>query len=710
MPPSTADTWLCEVALAIVALPLAGFAVQVFAGRKLPPRSRGGDWLPTLCAFGSFALAAYLLVFLLRSPEGVAPQRWYPAAGSRWLDVGSHGARGFRVDLGIAVDNLTIAMLFVVSTVSFLVHLYSWGYMRGEPRYSRFFAYLGLFTFAMLGLCAAANLLVLFIFWELVGVTSYFLIGFRFEKPPAARAAIKAFVTTRFGDLGLLAAILVIASRVGSLEFDDIFASVARGDWPAPLLAGVGLCLFLGPMGKSAQFPLHIWLPDAMEGPTPVSALIHAATMVAAGVYLVGRLFPFLAGAPYFEGHFQDSDVLFAVAAVGAFSAFFAATIAVVQTDVKKVLAYSTISQLGTMMLGLGSGSVAAGLFHLVTHAFFKALLFLGAGSVIHAVGSNELRDMGGLGRKMPVTRATFLVGVLAISGFPFLSGFYSKEAVLSAALSFATGRGTLLAWAPFALGTATAGLTAFYMFRLYFLAFAGEPRNLEAHRRAHESPRTMTVPLCVLAALSVVAGGAFLPGFDARWFEARVSSEMLVPSVAAAAESGQALHGAGAGAAVLAASLGLFAAGSALAALFFLPRGPLYGRAFARPGTALGAVRRFLENLWYVDAALVGGAVALARAVARLAGFLERYAIDACVNAWAPISRGLAAAIGFADARGVDGAVRAVGEASLRLGSGARRVQTGILPDYVTASLIALCGLFVLGAAFLFFVRAAVF
>src|SRR5688572_59105 len=532
-PESTASTDLCKLALVILFLPLCGFAIQIFFGKSIPPRKRQGDWIPTAAIFGALLISIYMVARLLASHEGIEAQRWYPLTG--WLDVGRAGdgsAAGFTMHFGILVDNLTIVMLFVVTLVSFLVHLYSWGYMHGEVRYGRFFAYLGLFSFSMLGLCITSNLLFLFIFWELVGVCSYFLIGFYFEKKSAQHAALKAFMTTRIGDIGFFIAILVIASFVGSLEFQDIFRSVASGQWAPALLTFTALCLFCGPVGKSAQFPLHVWLPDAMEGPTPVSALIHAATMVAAGVYLVGRMFPFMAGAPYFQGDFLSSDALWVVALIGSFTAFFAATIAFAQTDIKKVLAYSTVSQLGYMMVGLGTGSVAAGLFHLTTHAFFKALLFLGSGSVIHAVHSNEMADMGGLRKKLPITYTTFLIGTLAISGLPLLSGFWSKEAVLGQALAFARlkeSQNALLAYAPFVLAAATAGMTAFYMFRLFFSVLHGPPRNEHAHEHAHESPWTMTVPLGVLALLSVVAGGfPLIKAFDPHWFEHRVSSEVL--------------------------------------------------------------------------------------------------------------------------------------------------------------------------------------
>src|SRR5262245_30964127 len=598
---------LCQQAFIILLLPLAAFVVQVFAGRRLP---RQGDWVPTGAMFLCFAIAAKMFfVDLLGNPTGVARQVWRPAAGVDWLVSGTGGGSGglLKIDFSVMVDNLTIVMLLVVTLVSFLVHLYSWGYMHGEERYNRFFAYLALFSFSMLGLCISAHLLFVFVFWELVGLCSYFLIGFYFEKKSASNAAIKAFLTTRVGDIGFFVAILIIFAQVGSLDFDAVFRSVQENKWTQGLLVVAGICLFAGAAGKSAQFPLHVWLPDAMEGPTPVSALIHAATMVAAGVYLMGRMFPFLAGPSYFSGDFWSSASLDVVALTGGFTAFFAATIAFSQTDIKKVLAYSTVSQLGYMMLGVGVGSVGAGLFHLTTHAFFKALLFLGSGSVIHAVHSNELKDMGGLRKKMPITFATFLVGTLAISGLPFLSGFYSKEAILTQALASAEHHHKFIYWLPFAFGITTALMTTFYMFRLFFKTFLGEPRNHHAYDHAHESPWTMTVPLCVLAVLSVVAGGAFWNDTP-KWFENRIASQLMsYPPLEESVLTGDAFRKMGeslehAHHSVLVMSLVAFLAGLAGAALFFLPASPLSKRELVRPGTVLGALHRGASNLWYVD------------------------------------------------------------------------------------------------------------
>jgi NADH-quinone oxidoreductase subunit L len=702
---------LCKLAFIILILPLVGFVIQVFFGKKIPPLKRQGDWIPTLAIFAAFVIACYMTGLMLLSPDGIERQVWYPLAGANWMTVGpaadaaAPGAGGVTLNFGIWIDNLSIIMLFVVTLVSFLVHLYSWGYMHGEVRYNRFFAYLGLFTFSMLGLCITSNLLFLFMFWELVGVCSYFLIGFYFEKKSAQNAAIKAFMTTRLGDVGFFIALLMIFSVVGSFEFADIFASVQRGDWAVPLLTTAAICLFLGPVGKSAQFPLHVWLPDAMEGPTPVSALIHAATMVAAGVYLVARMFPFMAGAAYFQGDFYSSDALMVVAVVGGITAFFAATIAFAQTDIKKVLAYSTVSQLGYMMIGLGVGSVSAGMFHLTTHAFFKALLFLAAGSVIHAVHSNELKDMGGLRKKVPYTYWTFLIGTLALSGLPLLSGFYSKEAILGNAIAFANHNGGFTAHVPFVLGILTAGMTAFYMFRVFFLTFHGEPRNQHAYEHAHESPWTMTVPLCVLAVLSVVAGG-LLPNLS-HWFEDRVASSVLVPPVDLTiyAQVQDALHH-DFHLPVMGASIGMFLVGVGLAALFFLPAGKFHGRDVCAAGTPLGAVRVFLANLWYIDRIWTWIVLRLVHVSQWAVGCFDKYVVDGSVNAWTTLVRYILGVVGALDYGGVDGTVRGIGETCLGMGARLRRMQTGLLQQYVYASIFIFAGICVVSAVIVFVVR----
>lgn len=698
---------LCVYSLIILLLPLVAFVFQVFFGKKLP---RQGDWLPT-GAIGLACLIACFMFVRMLFEGGIERQLWYPM--ENWLSIGDGY---FKMDFGILVDNLTIVMLFVVTLVSFLVHLYSCGYMHGEVRYNHFFAYLALFTFSMLGLCITSNLLFLFIFWELVGVCSYFLIGFYFEKKSASNAAIKAFLTTRVGDLGFFLAILMIAAVVGSFEFDSIFKSVEDGKWTDLQIAGVGLltvagiCLFFGPVGKSAQFPLHVWLPDAMEGPTPVSALIHAATMVAAGVYLVGRMFPFMAGPGYFEGNFFDSTPLMFVAYIGSFTAIFAASIAFAQTDIKKVLAYSTISQLGYMMLGLGVGSVAFGLFHLTTHAMFKALLFLGSGSVIHAVHSNEMKDMGGLRTKLPWTYRTFLIGTLAIAGLPFLSGFYSKEGILTQAMAAAKYNSVF--WIPFVFGMVTAVMTSFYMFRMFIKTFHGRPRNQHAFEHAHESPWTMTVPLVILAVLSIVIGG--YPGQDHAWFENQVNSEVIAQfevseSLRPEAQPGdeeqfpsQVLADVGhhfhhAHYPVLGMSILAFL-GGLLGAIYCFGRKIVQEKQYGLPGTPLAPLNKCLTNLWYVDALYNRVFFTLVEVLRHTCGIFDKWIIDGIVNLQGYLCRFISFLVGKFDNGIVDGSVNGVGKGTLGLGRWFRRLQTGNLQQYLYASVFL--AVLVLGAS----------
>ncbi len=408
-------------------------------------------------------------------------------------------------ELGIYIDALTAIMLVVVTTVGSCVQIYSLGYMKDDPRFSRFYAYLSLFLFSMLGLVLANNFFMIFIFWELVGLTSYLLISFWFEKKSAADAGKKAFLTTRVGDLGFILGLLLIGVYAGTFNYQEVFQKAAGGMIPASILTVAAIGVFCGAVGKSAQFPLHVWLPDAMEGPTPVSALIHAATMVAAGVYLVARSMALFVGS---------SEASMVVAIIGLITSFMAASIGLVQNDIKRILAYSTVSQLGYMIMALGlygydsseghhSPGFVAGTLHLMTHAFFKGLLFLGAGSVIHAVHTNDIQDMGGLSKKMKITSATFIIASLSIAGIFPLSGFWSKDEIIA----------TTVKHPVFMIFTlAIAFMTAFYMFRLCFLTFFGEPRDHHRFEHAHESPRVMTWPLMFLAVLSVFAGWVALP------------------------------------------------------------------------------------------------------------------------------------------------------------------------------------------------------
>jgi NADH-quinone oxidoreductase subunit L len=470
-----ANAWIIPL------LPLLAFVLIVlFTNRN--------QRLSSLISIGaicvSFVLSLVVIGAVLKNP--VASEFKFS-----WIDL-----LGFKIEMGMLIDPLTAVMLFVVCMVSMLVHIYSVGYMSGDPRFSRFFSFLSLFSFSMLGLVLANNFLGIFVFWELVGLTSYLLIGFWYEKKVASDAGKKAFITTRTGDLGFIVGILILTTAAGTFNFREMFHAVEAGHIPVALLTLGAIFLFAGAVGKSAQFPLHVWLPDAMEGPTPVSALIHAATMVAAGVYLVARTMTIYMAA---------ENAAIVVASIGCFTAFLAASIGLVQNDIKRVLAYSTISQLGYMIMVLGLGGYTAGTFHLYTHAFFKALLFLGAGSVIHAMHTNDIWDMGGLYPKMRTTAITFIVASLSISGIFPLSGFWSKDEILAVASHYHNPIFLIV-------GTLVAGMTSFYMFRLCFVTFFGKPRDQHRFDHAHESPKVMTIPLIVLAVLAVIAGWVGIP------------------------------------------------------------------------------------------------------------------------------------------------------------------------------------------------------
>ncbi|MBM7662475.1 NADH-quinone oxidoreductase subunit L [Bacillus mesophilus] len=471
---------MMEMAWLIPLFPLASFLTLLLIGKRMKEGSAYVGMLFTLIAL---VYSVIVLVTRFTSPN--------VKTEFTWLTIGE-----IQLTAGFEVNQLNALMLFIVSLVSFLVHMYSKGYMHDDERIHVFFAYLGLFTFAMLGLVLSPNLLQTYIFWELVGLGSFLLIGFYFYKNEAKAAAKKAFIMTRIGDVGLLIGMILLFWQVGSFEYDDIFAAVDAGAISYEMITLTAILIFIGAIGKSGQFPLHTWLPDAMEGPTPVSALIHAATMVAAGVYLVAALFPLFAAS---------ETALYTVAAIGAFTAIFAASIGLVQTDIKRVLAYSTVSQLGYMMLALGSAGYVAGVFHLMTHAFFKALLFLAAGSVIHAVHNQNIEEMGGLWKKLRVTAPLFLIGTLAISGVPLFSGFFSKEEIL--VVTWAHGNYGL-----FILAIIAAFFTAFYMFRLFFMVFTGNPRGNQKH--VHESPAVMTFPMIILGVLAVFAGYVNTPWF----------------------------------------------------------------------------------------------------------------------------------------------------------------------------------------------------
>ncbi len=624
---------MLPLALIVNFAPLVGFVVAIFWGKRLgEPKAAA---VPVAALGVSFAAAVALFAGILLGRGG--------DFSYVWLQVGE-----YTLHVGYQLDRFAGIMALVVVTVSFMIHIYSTGYMAGDERYGRYFAYLNLFSAAMLGLVLANNYLQAFIFWELVGLTSYLLIGFWFEKPSAANAGMKAFITTRLGDVGLLIGVFLIFTVTGTFQFSQVFGLVEVGALAPGIVTAIALLIFAGAVGKSAQIPLHVWLPDAMEGPTPVSALIHAATMVAAGVYLVARSFPLFAAAA------GASEV---VAYVAATTALMAATIAVVQTDIKRVLAYSTISQLGYMMLALGVGSQAAGIFHLFTHAFFKALLFLGAGAVIHACHTNDMREMGGLGRKMKGTAATFVIAALALAGIPPLSGFFSKDEILAAVIDHG---GAYLVFAAFF----TVFLTAFYMFRAIFLTFGGAAGPKTEH--AHRTPWKMLGPMVFLAVLAVAAGWVGIPGLGAGF--AGLAGFHVVGE-----------HG-GVNVGAMAASLILAAAGIALAWALYKKKVYPVERLYR----ALRPVAFVLERKYFFDDvygfAFVKGTIVFAR----LWGLFDNYVVDGLVNGVGWFTVYWSKFKGWFDLAVVDGLVNLTGWLTRAFGKTFRRVQTGYVQEYI--------------------------
>lgn len=597
-------------------------------------------------AFGWLLSVAILVESLL---HGAHAPDWHRSI--EWVVSGER-----TISMGFVVDGLALAMLLVVTTVSLLVHIYSVGYMHGDPRYTRFFSFLSLFSASMLTLVLADNLLLLYVSWELVGLSSYLLIGFYFQKPEAMRAAKKAFMVTRVGDIGMFLGLLLLFSTVGSIAFTDIFQAVPTiltentvsfwlpglGSIVWPIAAVAAILIFFGAMGKSAQFPLHVWLPDAMEGPTPVSALIHAATMVAAGVYLVARMYPVF--------HYTDhgSIALEFVAIVGVITALVAATIGIVMNDIKRVLAYSTVSQLGFMMIGLGVGGFTAGMFHLFTHAYFKACLFLGSGSVIHGTGTQDIWKMGGLKDRMPRTYWTFLLATLALAGiFPF-AGFWSKDEILLDAFYY----GKFYFYA----GLFGAFLTSFYMGRLVIVTFLGKPRDPSVH--AHESPGVMTLPLVVLAFLSVTIGLVNAPGVglfhhyvhfghaEAHAFSVPIALVGTIVAVCGLLFAAMVYHWK----VISAASLK-----SAFNPLYVL---------FARK--------------WYMDEILYGLLVIPMFFVSRCSNWFDRSIVDGLVNLVGRVTVVFSWIYNWFDRWIVDGLVNLTGYATRALGWAFSRLQTG--------------------------------
>ncbi len=664
-------TWIAQNLWLIPVLPLA--AAGVIAVNKQRQRK-----LAATLAIGSMVLAfllslcAFSATLLHHGDNGVFRE----VAGFNWLQFGGQWLR-----LGWVLDPLTAIMLVMVSFVSLLIFIFSVGYMAHDENFTRFFCFLSLFAAAMLGVVIANSLLLFFICWELVGLTSYLLIGFWYHKPSAAAAAKKAFITTRIGDLGLLLGMVWLYAKTGTLTFYDggngcleiptLAKAFPLEDFGFVALTGIALLIFVGAMGKSGQVPLHVWLPDAMEGPTPVSALIHAATMVAAGVFLVARVYPLmkpdwsaLAG-PHSIVSMPPPDATVVITWVGAITAIFAASIAVAQNDIKRILAYSTVSQLGYMMLGLGVGGVAVGMFHLLTHAFFKALLFLGSGSVIHGCHEEQdVRKMGGLKKYMPVTFATYAIGMLALSGFPlFFSGFWSKDEILHSA------HGWPVSHIPFYLGCAGALLTAFYMTRQVALVFFGEyrrSRRKEAHSSPHaahgksepphvgsyeeqaaphESPAVMTVPLVILTVFAILLGFIGTPAWP--WFDGFLKGEPAVFNFGKLTEAG---------------TLGLMLTSAVIVFTGLSLGWWLYGKrqrkTVAEPDVlqvAQPALFRLLENKYFVDEFYEATIIRFNAWAARLCDFMDRWIWGGAVLLVSSVTLGLSWLYRFTDEFVVD-------------------------------------------------------
>ncbi|MBE0643331.1 MAG: NADH-quinone oxidoreductase subunit L [Bacteroidetes bacterium] len=745
----TADTLLTLV-LIILFIPLFSFALLLAFGKRLP---RNGDTIATGLMFLNLGLALAVLYGVYALPETPAIHGFSLTPiqmNFQWVDFHTTitvfgNTIPLQIELGILIDRLVAIMLVVVTLITAVVHLFSIGYMHGDPKYHRFFAYLGVFAFSMLGIVITNNLLLMYAAWELVGLSSYLLIGFWYEKPRPGYAATKAFLMNRVGDIGMWTGIMILFTSYGTFRFDEIFAHIAAGHLPfgsEAWLTAAGILIFMGAIGKSAQFPLHTWLPDAMEGPTPVSALIHAATMVAAGVYLVARTFPMMSGG-----------ALIVIASIGTITAFVAATIAIVQNDIKKVLAYSTVSQLGYMILALGVGAFTAGFFHLVTHAMFKACLFLGSGSVIHGMhhglhkihdhdtDAQDIRNMGGLAKKMPVTFATFLIATLAISGVPLFSGFLSKDEILAGAWAFGGLRGELAVIVPW-VGFFVAALTAFYMFRVVILTFLGESKRPDIYEHVHESPMTMKIPIIVLATLSIFIFFSFNPfSGPSGWFVKSLPAPATVTggnwyqfahgeATHGEVTQGEASHGAATdvavegeesvhgesmtdeGVAVVAnpsqeafehavheshipamiTSLILALSGIGLAFLVYRRRMIDPDRVAAR----VAPLHRFLLNKWYFDEIYEDWVVVPGvHLISRMMRWFDTYVIDGAVNGVASLTTWQSRLSGLFDKWVVDGAVNGAAYVVGFFGILLRKTQTGKIQAYIAFLLAGVVVLF---------------
>jgi NADH-quinone oxidoreductase subunit L len=696
-------------------LPLAGFVINGLLGKRFLPK-----WAISAVACGTVLLAFLLsldAVFSLNNLDSVASipghlevdqaAKRVTLTAAQWLSAGA-GANGaaFTIPWGFTLDPLSAVMLLVVTGVGFLIHVYSVGYMAHEEGYWRYFAYLNLFMSMMLTLVLGSSFPVMFVGWEGVGLCSYLLIGFDYHKDSAADAGKKAFLVNRIGDMAFVLAMSWIFTAFGTLGFAEVMSQVGR--ITPGVAAGIGILLFIGACGKSAQIPLYVWLPDAMAGPTPVSALIHAATMVTAGVYMVCRC-----SALYLRG----PEALMVVAVVGALTALLAATMALRQNDIKKVLAYSTVSQLGYMFLAAGVGAFSAAVFHLMTHAFFKALLFLGSGSVIHAMsGEQDLRKMGGLKKVLGITYPTFLIGTLAIAGIPGFSGFFSKDEILWKAFGHenAHGLGGPVFWL---MSVAAAGLTTFYMFRLVFLCFFGEGRmDHETAHHLHESPRSMTVPLMVLAVLSIIGGWVGIPkslslGADLNAFEhylapvfapAEAAGEVAAGPSHGEVAAGAAAHGeAGLGLELLLMALALIVVGISLSLAYrFYRSRPEIPKRLAETFPTLA---NLLSNKYYVDElyhlAIIRPYILACRG---LHGFDVRV-VDGAVNGVRNLTVGLSHISRYFDQYVVDGVVNASAHLTRALSLSFRRIQTGMVQGYLS---LFVFGIFVFVSFFLFWHR----
>lgn len=676
------ESLFTTLSLIILFLPLFGFAVVLLLSKRLPKLYLFEVAVISVTFFLSVLVMYFKLAYSIDKDI---------IASFNWITIGAAPLSGvLNIELGIKIDNVTVIMLFVVNLISMLVHIFSIEYMRGDKRYNRYFAYLGLFTFSMLGIVVTHNLLMMYIYWELVGLSSYLLIGHWFEKKSAADAAKKAFIVNRIGDIGMFIGILILFTQYKTFTFDTIFYQISQGNIPfnsEAWLTAAGILIFMGAVGKSAQFPLHVWLPDAMEGPTPVSALIHAATMVAAGVYLVTRVFVML-----------TADAMLVIAVVGAITSLVAATIALTQNDIKKVLAYSTVSQLGYMIMSLGVGAYVFAFFHLVTHAFFKACMFLGSGSVIHAMHhEQDIRNMGGLRKKLPLTYLTFLISTVAISGIPLTSGFLSKDGILAGTLAFGKLTGH---WLIPIMGFTVAAMTAFYMFRLVILTFHGQPRDHHKYEHAHESPWVMVAPLVVLAALSIFIWYTPNPlSPDAGWFMSSwvKTPETVVPEnsrfefMQSAVHGGQShgeivhsplytetMHWAHYPAMIMSILLAGF--GILLAFLFYQ-----WEKISAdKIADKVKWLYNFSLNNWYLDEAYDATAISGTISLAKILSWFDNKIVDGAVNGSAWLGRFVSKISGLFDTFVIDGFVNFTAFFSGFIGFTLRKIHTGKVQTYL--------------------------